>query len=480
MTWTPTTRRRFIAISGATALAGAAGCTGDSHDDTPAGGDDTDDGSNRDDADDDDTTDGSGSDDDGSADDAQGGDANDADDGDDVDQSDDADDDDASSNDDLPTLETSFRSREQYAQPGELFDDFEDESVWVASSGEMEFDDEVVFAGSQSLKLTATGGDNIVVERMLDGEDLTDLDFSFALYTTTPRNIAVYLEFTDRYGSQVNYQLRRITYREPDVDWFRTCPGVFDIDVVPPEMDELERMRLVVLNTDEAEVWVDDLRVHEKPEKGYVILSWDDGFSDFYTDASELHDEFGVQATQAVIPGYSGDAYMSVPEMHERQDAGDQIVMHGTHDPIHEYDEADMAQRLRNDKQWFVNNELKGADYIIYPHNSFNATSLELKQDYHYCGGCNQSGDVNTTGVHGFDPLVLPRTIGNDLTISKRAVDMAVEGRNCTILNFHRWEADNTISKEEYRELLEHIADKGDLLEVITFEELWQMRMDGH
>lgn len=477
MTQDRTTRRSFVAITGAAALSAAAGCTSDEdsadNEDHPAADDSTDNGHQSTDDHSEDQppadTDDLGDEDNSTA---------------DVDQSDDDDTEDDSGPDDdaqnLPSLETTFRSREEFAQPGESFDDFEDEAHWVVQSGEMTVDDELAVEGSQCLRLTASDGDNIVIERQLDEEDLTDLDFSFALMTTTPRNIAVYLEFEDRFGSRINYQLRRLTYRTPDVDWFRTCPGVFDVDVVPPEMDDLERMRIVVINSDEAEVWIDDLRVHEKPDTGYVILSWDDGFRDFYTDAAELHDEFDVPATQAAIPGHSGDAYMSVAELLERQEAGDEIIMHGTHDPIHEYEPDEIEQRLRNDKQWFLNNELTGADYIIYPHNSFDATSLDLKQDYHYCGGCNQAGDVNTTGVFGFDPLVLPRTIGNDLEIAKRAVDMAVEGNNCTILNFHRWDAENTMSKDEYEALLEHITEYGDEVEVITFDDLWQMRMDGH
>ena len=440
-------RRRFIAMSGMAAVAATAGCTSTSDEPADDTGDDT--------GDDSPSVNG----------------------GSDDDQGDDGDED---PNGDELSLETSFLSREEYAQPGESFDDFEDESLWSVQSGEMEFDEQTAFEGNQSMHLTADGGENIIVERSVEDVDLTDLDISFELLTTTPRNIAIYVEFEDTYGSRVNHQLRRITYRENDVDWFRVCPGVFDIDVVPPEMDELARMRLVVLNNSEAEVWIDDFRTHEKPDKGYVILCWDDGFVEFYEDAAEMHDEYGFSAVQAVIPGRSGDAYMSIEQMRERQEAGDEMVMHGTHEPIHEYEPEEMEQRLQNDKQWFINAELEGGDYIIYPHNSFNATSLDRKNQYHYCGGCNQSGDVNTTGVHGFDPLVLPRTIGNDLDIAKRSVDMAAAGRNCTILNFHRWDNDNTISQDEYAELLEYIDEKGDEVDVITFDELWQMRMDGH
>lgn len=437
MTPDRTSRRRFLAISGATAATAIAGCSGEDGQNPGDGGNPQNGGQP-------------------------------------------SGDDDAADPDEELTLETSFLSREEFAQPGELFEDFEADDGWSVRSGTVEFDTEHYFDGSQSAHLSAADGENIVLERPLDDEDLTNRDFSFALYTPTPRSVAIYLEFEDVYGSRINHQLRRVTYRDNDVDWFRTAPGVFDMDIVPPEMDELARMRLVVLNNSEADVWIDDLRMHEKPDKGYVILSWDDGFRDFYTDAAEMHEEFGYRAVQAAVPGYSGDAYMSVEELQERQEAGDEIVMHGTHEPIHEYDEDDMETRLRNDKQWFINHGLQGADHIIYPHNSFNATSLALKNQYHYSGGCNQAGDVNTTSVAGFDPLVLPRTIAHDLDISKRAVDMAARGRNCTILNFHRWDAENTIDREAYDELLAYIDEQGDDIEVITMDDLWELRMNNH
>lgn len=451
-----TTRRRFLAISGTVTMAGVAGCSGVDDGSTPNSSD-GDDGS----TDSDPPENGE--------DDSNGNESTDSDDG-----------EDDGEDGDQPSLETDFLSREEYAQPGESFEDFEDADAWVVQTGSMEFDQDISTEGSQSLKLSGEDGQNVVVERALDDEDLTDLDFSFNLLSTTPRNFAIYLEFTDVYGSSVVYQLRRITYRPPDVDWFRASPGVFDMDVVPPEMDELERMRLVVLNNSEAEVWIDDLRTHEKPDTGYVILSWDDGYQDFYDDASPMHDDFGYSAVQAVIPGYNNGGYMSVNELLERQEEGDQIVTHGTHSPMHEEDEEDMEPRLRNDKQWMLNNGFEGADYIVYPHNSFNATSLEFTNKYHYCGGFNQAGDVNTTSVHGFDPLLLPRTIAHDLDISKRAVDMAALGKNCSILNFHRWDVENTMSEDDYSSLLEHIDSQGDEIEVITMDELWQMRMDGH
>ncbi|WIV67426.1 polysaccharide deacetylase family protein [Natrialbaceae archaeon AArc-T1-2] len=381
--------------------------------------------------------------------------------------------------DGVPPLETEYNSREQYGQPGESLDDFSDLDAWEIVQGSGEPDEDVVFTGEQSLKLESDGDETIVAERSLTGEDLTATDLSIAVRTTNPHNVTINLRVVDQFGSARVYSLREIRYRTPDVGWFRSSPGVYDEDEHEPAMDYLDRLEIRVLHsTDGAEVWVDDLRTHDTPDQGYVMLAWDDGFRDYYETAAPLHDEYGFRTVQAPVPRWTEqgrDGIMSVSELQERQDEGDQIVVHGTHEPIHEYeDEERIEARLERDKQWFINNDFEGANYIVYPHNSFDRTSLEYTAEYHYCGGFNQAGDVNTTGVYGFDPLVLPRTIGHDLEISKRCVDLAAEHNQCTILNFHTFEADNTMPEDDYEALLEHIDDAD--VEVITFDELWELR----
>ncbi|NKE35253.1 polysaccharide deacetylase family protein [Natronococcus sp. JC468] len=379
-------------------------------------------------------------------------------------------------------VETEYDSREEFGQPGDSFDDFEDLDVWETVRGTAEPDDDTAFDGPQSLKLTAEDGENVMVERSIETTDLTDHDFSLAVRTSTPDNVAIDIRLVDLYGGYAHHQLWSVTYRTPDIDWFQTNPGVFDESMTPLERDAVDKIQFIVHNTGDTEVWVDNLRRHEKPEKGYVVLRWDDGSKEFYDTVSLLHDEYGVNAVQAVVRQWmrgQREGTMNVQQLRERQEAGDQIVAHGTHTRLAQADEKSLKERLRRDKNWAVQNELEGGHYIVYPHNSFDRTSLDVVSDY-YAGGFNQSGNVNPTVVHGFDPLVLPRTIGHDLDISMRCVDLAAEHRQCSILNFHAFDQDNTLDRKEYERLLEHIDSKGDDLEVIDFDDLWTMRRNGH
>ncbi|NKE34532.1 polysaccharide deacetylase family protein [Natronococcus sp. JC468] len=449
MTKRRNTRRRFLAASSATALAAAAGCTdvlsndGDGNGGNESGGN----GGNS-------SNESSGN-----------GDSDEY---------------------DSPelTVETEYNSREEFRQPGDQLDDFESADDWELLQGQAEVDEDVTFEGDQSLRLMAENEGNVAVATDLDeATDMEDLDVSLAVRTTTPADIALEIQLRDIYGGHASYSLREITYGTDNVGWFRICPGFFSESTTPVEQNSIEEIRIIVHNTGaEAEVWVDDLRTHEKPDQGYVILNWDDGYQDFYDPAASLHDEYDVTAVASVVRQWvrgQREGIMTIDQLQERQEAGDQIVAHGTHTQLTELSDSELEDTLNTDKNWAVNAELEGGNYLVFPHNNFDARVLDVATNYYYAGGFNQSGSPNLTGVHGFDPMVLPRTIGYDLDTAMTCVDIAAEHRQCTVLNFHQFELENTMGVDDYEELLQYIADT-DGVEAIDFDDLWTMRRNGH
>jgi hypothetical protein len=260
-------RRKFLALSGSATAAGLAGCMDFVSSET------------SDDSDDDSSSNG---------DDSNGGDS--------------SNDNDGGYEPPEPQVETKYNSREEFRQPGDQLDDFENEDDWeLLYGGEVEVDDETSFDGSQSPRLTAEDGGNVAIEKQIETTDMSDLDVSLAVRTSTPGNVGIDIRLLDIYGGYAHHQLRSVTYRTPDIGWFRICPGVLQESSTPLERDVINRIQITVYNTRDAEVWVDDLRTNEKPEKGYVMLCWDDGFNGFYDEASPLHDEYGVNAVQAVV-----------------------------------------------------------------------------------------------------------------------------------------------------------------------------------
>ncbi|WP_458187839.1 polysaccharide deacetylase family protein [Haladaptatus sp. NG-WS-4] len=340
------------------------------------------------------------------------------------------------------------------------------------------------FIGSKSAKLVGENGDHAVIQKSFTApKDFTDTDVSVALRTTTPDAIAFFVQLIDTNGNAAEHHLRDVSMRAPDIGWFRTCPGVCQSDD-GFDRSSVDRIRLRVNNasSERAVVWVDDARTHPKPDKGYVILSWDDGKRSYYRKAAPIHDEYGLPATLTQPPQPSAvesELFMSLEELKERQKKGDEVAAHGSvKEPFARISTSKLDGILRRNKQWLIDNGFEGADFIVYPGNNYDAPALDVIGRYHYMGGMNQSGSVNTTGLHGFDPLVLPRTIGHDLSISKQLVDRVAAHRNVGILNFHDFASDNTMNVPDYRSLLDYI-DRTTDIEVITFSDLWKMRTSG-
>ncbi|MCO8245510.1 polysaccharide deacetylase family protein [Haladaptatus sp. AB643] len=381
-----------------------------------------------------------------------------------------------------PKLRTDYNSRKRFGEPGTSFDDFEDSSKWVEKRNSVTPDSSISFVGTRSLKLSTDSYEGVTAERRLDAPlDISTHDVSFAFRSETPMDVSFQVYLYDADDNWVVQELRNVTYRPPDVGWFRTCPGVFETSETPPDRRNIVRIKLELgsNNSNGVQAHVDDMRLHPKPDKGYVVLSWDDGDQIYYDEAAPLNDEYGFPAviTMPIEPDKVDSSYfMSVEELRERQENGDEVVVHGsTGDPFATISTKKLEHILRRNKQWMIDNGFEGANFIVYPGNNYDKTALRIISKYFYMGGMNQSASVNMTGVHGFDPLVLPRTIGSRLEVSKRAVTLAAEHRQCSILNFHNFDSHNTMSRSEYKELLAHI-DGTNGIEVITYSDLWEMR----
>ena len=379
-------------------------------------------------------------------------------------------------------VETSYRSRERYARPGESFDDFEDISRWTAFSGKLTAGS-TSFVGSQSAKLVGKDGNSAVMERAADSKDMSETELSMAVRTTTPDKIAVNVRLVDPFGNELIRSLRRISHDSENVSWFRTAPGTFRSSGEAFDITQIERIQVQMLNATETEARlnVDDMRLHPKPDTGYIVLGWDDNRQNYYDEAAPINDQFGFPVSMATAPRLvGGENFMSVGQLEERQAAGDDIVAHASVSlGFNEMSEDQLREKLRQNKKWLTNQGFDGADSIVYPGNNYNASVLSVGSEFHYLGGMNQSGNVNTTGVHSFDPMVLPRTIANDLPIAKRVVDNVAQFHECGILNFHDFTLDNTMGAAEYEELLTYIDKKGDEVEVITLDELWELRKEA-
>ncbi len=154
-------------------------------------------------------------------------------------------------------------------------------------------------------------------------------------------------------------------------------------------------------------IWFEDLREVEKYDKP-VILTFDDGYQDNYTDLFPLLQKYNVKATIFVITGWlGGEKYLTPEQVTEMSQSG--LVSIQSHTWSHK----DMdtlpaeAQREQMSQSKLAILRLTGKEpaVLCYPRGLASHVTLELLPEY-YNFGVKMNGSVYYTGD---DPRVVTR-----------------------------------------------------------------------
>jgi peptidoglycan/xylan/chitin deacetylase (PgdA/CDA1 family) len=152
-----------------------------------------------------------------------------------------------------------------------------------------------------------------------------------------------------------------------------------------------------------------------------VVLTFDDGYRDFYTEAFPVLLKYGLKATVFVVPGLTGEQrigrngkeFMTWAEIREVQSNGMQIGSHTmTHPTLHSMPPPSIGEELQQSKARIEDKLGVAVQSFAYPFafpeqdRPFIRMMKELLQAYGYRDGvCTIIG----TAQRGHDPLFLPR-----------------------------------------------------------------------
>ena len=180
--------------------------------------------------------------------------------------------------------------------------------------------------------------------------------------------------------------------------------GSAELFVSPSVLEE--QLRYLVENGYDP-IWFEDLREVEKYDKP-VILTFDDGYQDNYTDLFPLLQKYNVKATIFVITGWlGGEKYLTPEQVTEMSQSG--LVSIQSHTWSHK----DMdtlpaeAQREQMSQSKLAILRLTGKEpaVLCYPRGLAAHVTLELLPEY-YNFGVKMNGSVYYTGD---DPRVVTR-----------------------------------------------------------------------
>lgn len=148
-------------------------------------------------------------------------------------------------------------------------------------------------------------------------------------------------------------------------------------------------------------IFVTDLANIEDYEKP-VILTFDDGFEDFYDNAFPLFKEFNMKASLYMITGYTTKTgYCNDKQLLEMQESGlINIEAHTvTHPRLATLSVQQINEELKGSKEYLKNLGID-SKVICYPYGSYNAQVIQASKNLGFEYGLAMDGGVYYSNIH--------------------------------------------------------------------------------
>ncbi|MFA9417054.1 polysaccharide deacetylase family protein [Natrinema sp. HArc-T2] len=358
-------------------------------------------------------------------------------------------------------------TNERSTQTSELVgtvDDFEDLSAWEPDGGTLTAAPDRAVVGSQSarLEIPADEPSARLVRSFSTPLDCTTVAPGLAVASTSL--VVPWLRLIDVNGNAADFR-RGIKGGLPLA---RYNFGVTErADGFDPTAVETVHLLVWTGEGVSETVWFDDLHFVPRPERGKVMIQFDDAHVTDYTEALPILEDYGYPAVSFVPTGYvdggevGGDPRLSTKQARELHDAGWCIANHTvTHPDLPTLSAAEQAAEIRDGQQWLRERGFeRGSHYFSYPFGGYNATTLELvaaNHDLAFGGGAPAHGYVS-------NPQLAPR-IGEPSTEQARtAIERTASMRGITSLFFHRLEGKRLASFETIVEVIHEYESAGEI-----------------
>ena len=356
---------------------------------------------------------------------------------------------------------------------GETFDDFGDLSAWSAEFGTLYgVDDREPYTGSQSALVVAGDADSQsrIVRELSPPVDLSWMSPGLAMATdgSSPPMIQLY----DADGDRVDFRQmaggNRSLVRTP-----------FGIDAVEgePDLGAVSEIRITqwVPEDESAQLLIDDLHFVSRPDPGRVLVAFEGGYENHYTEAFPLAEQYGYPATVFVPteripaePDHDGDR-MTEGQVADLARAGWTIGSYGARGlDLTDLSDRTPSQEIGAAVDWLADQGYgESARCFSYPRRRFDDEIIEIVADSHdlaFAGRYPAQGRVA-------NPYLCSTVVNPNAEDGRRALDLTAEMGGITVLSYLGIDAD---VREALTETLAHLdeLESAEELDVVAPAEL--------
>ncbi|EFW91174.1 hypothetical protein ZOD2009_15141 [Haladaptatus paucihalophilus DX253] len=369
----------------------------------------------------------------------------------------------------------------------QTFEGFEKLGPWSAVDGQgsLKKSTKVKYEGSQSAhivgsKQTKQG----MIHRVNFGDNPADfsgknLSLAFKCTSHDFVKIAVQLYAPDR-GHIV--EMKRTLYG-PKGKWVRVNLGVTsEMDPKKIDLSKVYELRIIGRSTDPntqkpIEFYVDDLKTVPAPDKGMVMLTFDDGLESQYTKAYKTMKKYGFSGVDAIISdAVFDDGFLNRTQMNEMVNDGWDMICHPNTQatPMDKRPKKEQEKLMKECQQWLKKYGYDGHKYMAVPKNVVGPNTFDLAQKH-----------FDLTLSFGASPNALPAIQKNtiisrmygqgDLKNVKQKIDHAAKYKQLSPLLFHKIGGENGVPEKRFENILKYIKNKN--VEVVTISDLEEKGM---
>lgn len=359
------------------------------------------------------------------------------------------------------TTPTATATDARSTTPGPPFAQFTDLERWTAGGGEVLLDDESPLVGDRTIRISCEPSDKraLATYRPPQPLDLSDRYPSLA-YRYGPSaeggRFVVWL-----LAPNTDNRLAYERVAEPGNGWIETPLSTPDEVVGDPDLTDVRGLTAFEYTGggDSVRIWLDDVRLHPRPERSAVLFTFDDGHRSVAETARPIMEEHGHAGAIAVIPGREDrESRCSLDQLSGLQDAGWEVVSHPQRpEPLPTVDAAEQEAAIAESKTWLEDHGFeRGARYFVYPYGRWDRTTADLVDEYHDVG----FGGRGVTTWSPRMPTLTNRIKGDDADVVAGYLDRLSTYGGVMALMYHAVGAGSKwISEGDFRDVVAAVAD---------------------
>jgi len=361
--------------------------------------------------------------------------------------------------------------------PGSQFDGFEDLERWYVLNqrGSLSASKKPSYEGSQSMRLKSGGKYAGAFKAFSSPQDMSGKNLSLAVRVNSPRGwkLSVELLAPDRGNKLVMTR----TMPGPVNTWMRMDMGATR-EVRNPDLSSVQEIRIIARGGDDQpiELFVDDLRLVERPETGYVMLTFDDAWRSHYTTAFPMMQERGFAGVEGVVSDVVyGESRLDIGMMREMRDAGwDMASRPASAEYLTQLSPKKQRQKIERNKQFLVRKGFQeGARHFLTPGRRRGPKTMEIVKEFHdtmFTFGGSPNGLPSTT-LYNYGRI----NADNSAPIGD-LIDLAAKHKQLLVCNTGAIgnEDDDWITERDFKAFLDYVKKAN--VEVITASDLLKMQ----